>query len=653
MSLMTFGSIFELAGQRIRAVARDTVILGSGAAGLNAADCLFNHDYQDFCIVTDNIKGGSSRNSGSDKQTYYKLGMTGDRPDSVQELAETFYSGGSVDGDNALCEAAMSAECFFNLVRLGVEFPYNDYGEYVSYITDHDPGGRATSAGPYTSRRMTEVLEDSVLSKHIEIHDHLRAVKIINKTDQNKIWLVCFNQNAEKEGECLTLFVCNHLIIATGGPASIYADVVYPEGQFGASGLAFEAGVKGANLTEWQYGLASINPRWNVSGTYMQCLPRFISTLPDGTDEREFLLDYYADCYEMCNNIFLKGYQWPFDVKKMKKGSSRIDQLVYQETKVKGRRVFLDFMNNPGLKSIDINRLNEKAKMYLNKAGAHQATPIERLKHMNEPAVNLYLDKGVDLSTEKLEIRLCAQHNNGGLCVNRWWQTNVPGIFAVGEAAGTHGVIRPGGASLNAGQVGSRRAAQWISQTDAVETEINLDSFRNDPELGQFVELISKTKNSISNVEGLLKSVKTKMSAYAGPFRQFEGMQVLLDEVNQLNNNFSSAVTYTDVRELEAVFRLREILISQKVYLAAMIDYVASGGKSRGGALYDSIIEADQAKEKPHNADQGTNLIQELRWGREECQVEWRPVRPIPARQESFETVWRKFRESKARNVFC
>jgi len=193
MSLMTFGSIFELAGQRIRAVARDTVILGSGAAGLNAADCLFNYDHQDFCIVTDNIKGGTSRNSGSDKQTYYKLGMTGDRPDSVQELAETFYSGGSVDGDNALCEAAMSAECFFNLVRLGVEFPYNDYGEYVSYITDHDPGGRATSAGPYTSRRMTEVLEDSVLSKHIEIHDHLRAVKIINKTDQNKIWLVCFN----------------------------------------------------------------------------------------------------------------------------------------------------------------------------------------------------------------------------------------------------------------------------------------------------------------------------------------------------------------------------------------------------------------------------------------------------------------------------
>ena len=53
---------------------------------------------------------------------------------------------------------------------------------------------------------------------------------------------------------------------------------VYPSSQFGASGLAFEAGVKGKNLTEWQYGLASLKPRWNVSGSYMQALPRVVST---------------------------------------------------------------------------------------------------------------------------------------------------------------------------------------------------------------------------------------------------------------------------------------------------------------------------------------------------------------------------------------
>ena len=78
----------------------------------------------------------------------------------------------------------------------------------------------------------------------------------------------------------------------------MYGDSVYPSSQFGASGLAFEAGVKGKNLTEWQYGLASLKPRWNVSGSYMQALPRVVSTDKDGKDEREFLMDFYESWEE-------------------------------------------------------------------------------------------------------------------------------------------------------------------------------------------------------------------------------------------------------------------------------------------------------------------------------------------------------------------
>ena len=40
----------------------------------------------------------------------------------------------------------------------------------------------------------------------------------------------------------------------------MYADSVYPLGHYGATGIAFEAGIMGKNLTEWQYGLSSINP---------------------------------------------------------------------------------------------------------------------------------------------------------------------------------------------------------------------------------------------------------------------------------------------------------------------------------------------------------------------------------------------------------
>ena len=79
---------------------------------------------------------------------------------------------------------------------------------------------------------------------------------------------------------------------------------------------------------------------------------------------------------------------------------------------------------------------------------------------MNQPAIDFYRDKGVDLYTQPLEIALCAQHNNGGLGIDCWWQTNVKGLFAVGEAAASHGVYRPGGTALNAGQVGTWEKAR-------------------------------------------------------------------------------------------------------------------------------------------------------------------------------------------------
>jgi len=89
---------------------------------------LYNLGQRDIAIVTEGWQMGTSRNTGSDKQTYYKLSLAGAEKDSVHDLAETLFSGGAMDGDIALVEAALSARCFYNLVRLGVPFPHNQMG---------------------------------------------------------------------------------------------------------------------------------------------------------------------------------------------------------------------------------------------------------------------------------------------------------------------------------------------------------------------------------------------------------------------------------------------------------------------------------------------------------------------------------------------
>ena len=224
----------------------DAVVIGSGCAGYNCADWLYDLGCRNIAIVTEGRLKGTSRNTGSDKQTYYKLSLAGDEGDSVMNMVqvELMPSGRfrfeGVNGDTALCEASGSAQGFFKLVQLGVHFPTNEYGEFVGYKTDHDPFCRATSIGPYTSKAMTEVLEASVEKKGIRILDNLQAVKILTE-EGRAIGLLCLDTG--KAGTVgFTAISSPHVVLATGGPAAVYFNSVYPTSHTGNSSLALEAG---------------------------------------------------------------------------------------------------------------------------------------------------------------------------------------------------------------------------------------------------------------------------------------------------------------------------------------------------------------------------------------------------------------------------
>ncbi|MBR7133714.1 MAG: FAD-binding protein [Clostridia bacterium] len=623
----------------------EAIVIGTGAAGYNAA-CRLKQFGKKVAIVTEATGCGTSRNTGSDKQTYYKLGLGGDSPDSVYKMAENLFAGGSVDGDNALCEAALSVRSFMNLCELGVAFPVNRYGEYVGYKTDHDPYARATSAGPLTSKFMTQVLQKNAENLGVEVYSGYLAIEILKHNDA-----VCGLLCIEKKSGDFVAFKCADIVMATGGPAGIYADSVFPECHTGTTSLALLAGAKAQNLTEWQYGLASINPRWNVSGTYMQVLPRFVSVDENG-NEYEFLADYFEDKYEALSMVFLKGYQWPFDSKKVLSGSSVIDLLVYRECVLKKRRVYLDFTKNPfGMEEIEYSKLSDEAYEYLCKAEAAFGTPIERLQKMNAPAIELYRDKGLDITKDYLEIALCAQHNNGGIAVDMWWQTNVKGLFCAGECAGTHGITRPGGSALNAGQVGSLRAAQYISQNgntlvgDSVFTEIS-----NIAERKHIREIAGVTEN-IDNVSLLIKNAQRKMSDCAAAIRNADSMKEAL-QATRLAIETLNKVGVKDKSQVYMYYKLKDILYTQSAVLTAMIDYAETVGDTRGsslcfdknGMLRKGLEEIFRFTEEKGNT---RSKIQETVITENGFKSFWRSVRPIPQNDDFFENVWRQYRENK------
>jgi succinate dehydrogenase/fumarate reductase flavoprotein subunit len=634
-----------------------TLVIGSGAAGLNAAVQLKANGVDDVLIVSEGLQMGTSINTGSDKQTYYKLSMCGTDADAPGLLVETYFSGGSMHGDLAMVEASLSARAFINLVNLGVLFPRDAYGQFIGYKTDHDPRQRATSIGPYTSREMCRALIRQARLLQIPIRENCTVVQLLTIEQDSRTRIggaVLLDGNG-----LLQAIGAENVVFAVGGPGGLYKTSVYPPVHTGGIGLALQAGARAQSLPESQYGMASIKFRWNVSGTYMQVVPRFISTAADGTsDERECLLDYFDNPAEAYSRVFLKGYQWPFDSRKALGGSSLVDILVYVETVVKGRRVFLDFRRNP--QSFRFQDLSQEALNYLTKSNALQETPIERLRQMNPGAVQLYLDHGIDIAAEPLEIAVCAQHNNGGLAGNMWWESvNIKHLFPVGEVNGSHGVYRPGGSALNSGQVGSMRAAEFIAHRYAGWTvskqSVVAAAERAIVDVQAWIERCPRASISWQADREALQQRMTRAGAH---IRCREELQTAIGEAwQQVARIEKEGCACPAPGELSEALKNRYLCLAHAVYLEAVAFCLQSGVGSRGSAI---VLDPQGAKVHDR-LDYRWRIAPEDKSFQEKVQetvlrngvVEnrWVDRRPIPQSDVWFETAWARFRDGEIYDI--
>ena len=658
----------------------NTVIVGAGAAGMNCAVhlCEFmeqkgvENPAERLAVVTAGVGLGASRMSGSDKQTYYKMGTSPDVADSAEDFARSLTAAGCCHGDTALIEGIGSLREFYHLVQAGVPFPTDPMGRFIGYKTDHDPYERATSAGPKTSRFMSQCLQKQLQRYAVNIHDKQEMAHLLTVgSGQSKriAGVVTVDKKGlDETNRAVNVFLASNIVLAAGGPGELFKTTVYPKGQLGMHGLAFKAGLLGANLTESQFGLASIKFRWNVSGTYMQALPRLFSTDAEGNDEKEFLTDFFPSMSKMATDIFLKGYQWPFDPQRIENmQSSLVDILVFNETQ-KGRRVYMDFLRNPigsdSMDKFDIDALEPEAKEYVQKAGALQETPIERLAHMNPLAIEIYKENGIDLYSEPLEIAVCAQHNNGGFAVDKRWQSNIEGTFVIGEMAGSHGVKRPGGSALNAGQTGGLRAAEYIVNVrgcdlpDYSDKQSEIDGQISDVVTG----FEAGSGSSGLDPKEVLEQIRNRMTTSAGHIRELNDTRKALKEAVELYEGIKQkGFKLEKAKALIKAIQAEHLALTSVAFLKAVVELLEQDSGSRGSHLVliedgieihpDVINKAtgDALRFKPENESLRKYVLQveydESAPDLFVCSnVE---LRPAPTGRKAFEPAWQDYREGK------
>ncbi len=342
-------------------------------------------------------------------------------------------------------------------------------------------------------------------------------------------------------------------------------------------------------------------------------------------------------------------------------GSSLIDLLVYEETVLKGRRVFMDYRRDPGgagkPAGFHPGLLAPEARAYLERSGAELPTPIARLRRMNRPAVELFKVRGIDLGREPLEIAVCAQHNNGGFKGTIWWESNVRHLFPVGEVNGTHGVRRPGGSALNSGQVGSMRAARFIAKRYA----------DGPPSLSEFAGLaaaqvsgtIERARGWIEKPDGdrellgrAVAEIRERMSACGAHIRNPADVARETPRAWELLGRLRRDLRITSSRSLPRAFKALDLALTHAVYLESIREYLERGGKSRGSYIIPGTgghvpcpgLDRRWAFTLASPDDFTSRKILEIGLGRKgKVEKRWVDVRPIPSGDSWFENVWNDF----------
>ena len=158
-----------------------------------------------------------------------------------------------------------------------------------------------------------------------------------------------------------------------------------------------------------------------------------------------------------------------------------------------------------------------------------------------------------------------------------------------------HGISRPGGSALNAGQVGAFRAAQYIASHPG--TLLDEETFY---EIASRVEIKPE-----QDAPAYIKKAQRRMSDYAGAVRNPDK----IEEIRKITLSELKEHTDPDVRN---------VLLTQAAVLSAM-----------------SQPNTDREK------------VQTVALTQKGFAVTVRPVRPIPQEDGFFENVWRSYRENQ------
>lgn len=530
-----------MTSQSVQRIDTDILIIGSGGSGLRAAIAATEKGARVLVVSKELLK---------DAHTGWAMGglnVAIKAPATPQMHFEDTIKGGWYINNHKLARIFTKEmpDRISDLESYGVKFDRLPDGSYFTWAGGKQSAPLNLCAGDYTGREMMQGLLAEIERQHISKLEYHYVTKLIKQGNR----VIGASLIDSKIGAYL-IVQAKAIVVATGGGGNMYqintnassntgegyawaldvgADLVDMEMvQFHPTGMAFPPEKRGTLVTEKVRGNGGI--------------------LKNRLGER-FMLRYQPERLELA-------------------GRDEVTRAIYQE--------------------IEEGRGTEHGAVYLDTTHWEEG----KVEKLVPDVLAAHMEVGIDIRTQIMEVTPSMHHMMGGYVINEWGQTNVDGLYAVGEVtASVHGANRLGGNSLAEGQVFGRRAgihaAEYVKSLQpsfiAKET-INAEINR--------VEMICQRKAGV-RASDILSSIKAIMWNDVGIIRDEARLLIAQEAIKKLQDDAQNLIA-EDTSQVQYCLEVQDMLKTAEVIILSALERK----ESRGAHYRSDYPQMDPAWEK-------------------------------------------------------
>ena len=385
------------------------LVVGAGAAGARTAIELAQRGVDDVLVL-------GKRGHGDAHTTWARGGINGalgthDPEDSPAIHAADTLNEGHFVNDPAKVETVTEQmpERLRELDEWGMEYSRTEDGEIDQRYFGAQSFRRTAFAGDHTGESLLNTLVDRAQELSVPYRENVMITKLVSDGDA-----VHGAAGFDMDTGEFVLFNAGTVVLAAGGHAAIYDRHTSRDDENNGDGaaLAYDAGASLMDMEFMQFhptGMAvdESDPEWAPwSG-------RLVTEAVRGEGGRLFNTE---------GERFMERYS--------------PDQMELDARDVVARAIAQEVAEGRG---------TENGGVYLDISHRDADFIEERLPRMYER----FDDLGVDMAEEPVEVAPTSHYGMGGVAVDDRGETDVDGLFAIGETmAGVHGANRLGGNSL-------------------------------------------------------------------------------------------------------------------------------------------------------------------------------------------------------------